>query len=129
MRIAFTFVLLLLAASLVVANESQPQTEPLRRFIIEQVKSNHTVLRDALLERGWIDAHSARPNAHRLSRHRTGFDFKWTWSWTRAKISSDSQIVNHFPNFEELTTVCRWFFGCCGVVSDLHGRKMGFIGT
>lgn len=35
---------------------------------------------------------------------RAGFEFKWTWSWERARVTRDYQIVNHFSNFEEITT-------------------------
>lgn len=90
-----------LAAVTIATSDSNVKVN--RRFFIEQMKSNHSTLREAFLRRGWTDAVSARPGLK--SPRVRGFDFKWTWSWERADLNSDSQIVNHYPSFEELTTV------------------------
>ncbi|KYQ92552.1 hypothetical protein DLAC_06543 [Tieghemostelium lacteum] len=79
-------------------SENAQQLERLREiiknrkkvYLIDQLQSNHTLIKDALESRGYVKG--------KLSN----FDFKWTWSWDMAQITSDHQVINHFPNFEEI---------------------------
>ena len=75
-------------------------------FVIEQMRSNHASLKQLLIDRGWQDAATDEdPRFRALQNVKSPFGFKWTWSWERARVTADDQIVNHFPSFNEITTV------------------------
>eukprot|EP00698_Gefionella_okellyi_P011195 TRINITY_DN2943_c0_g1_i1.p1 TRINITY_DN2943_c0_g1~~TRINITY_DN2943_c0_g1_i1.p1 ORF type:complete len:385 (+),score=55.38 TRINITY_DN2943_c0_g1_i1:2091-3245(+) len=98
--------LLIVLGLLLVVQCAQLELTQQKRFVIDQIKSDHRVLKEALERRGWTDIAEQRSTAmtRRPTATRLPFEFKWTWSWDRARVSYEHQIINHFPNFGEITT-------------------------
>ncbi|KAM9997838.1 hypothetical protein ACTFIY_007489 [Dictyostelium cf. discoideum] len=61
-------------------------------FKIDQISSNHTLIREALIQRGYAESKS-------ISK---GFDIKWSWCWEMLGVRNKDQIVNHFINHDEI---------------------------
>ncbi|EGC34731.1 hypothetical protein DICPUDRAFT_34522 [Dictyostelium purpureum] len=62
-----------------------------KHYKIDQVLSNHTLIRDALNARGYSEVKKSRSS-----------NLKWSWSWDMLNPSSPNLIVNHFPNHNEI---------------------------
>ncbi|KAK5584376.1 hypothetical protein RB653_005987 [Dictyostelium firmibasis] len=60
-------------------------------FKIDQISSNHTLIREALIERGYVESKASR-----------GFNIKWSWCWEMLGVTNKNQIVNHFINHDEI---------------------------
>ncbi|KAN0028857.1 hypothetical protein ACTFIV_010721 [Dictyostelium citrinum] len=61
-------------------------------FKIDQISSNHTLIREALIQRGYAESKA-------IAR---GFDIKWSWCWEMLGVRNKEQIVNHFINHDEI---------------------------
>jgi hypothetical protein len=59
-------------------------------FILDQSYAKYNFVRNALIARGWKEM-TGFQKRHGL------YDFKWTWTFDRAKVQNPCQLVNHFP--------------------------------
>jgi hypothetical protein len=75
---------------------------PRKRFVIDEIVSNHSLVRAELLKRGWVEP--SRAVKKRSWGGPASAQFLWTWSLARTKVAPADQIVNHFPHFEEIGT-------------------------
>ncbi|KAN0055280.1 hypothetical protein ACTA71_008385 [Dictyostelium dimigraforme] len=61
-------------------------------FKIDQISSNHTLIREALIQRGYVESKAIAK----------GFNIKWSWCWEMLGVKNKDQIVNHFINHDEI---------------------------
>ncbi|GAM18993.1 hypothetical protein SAMD00019534_021680 [Acytostelium subglobosum LB1] len=64
-----------------------------RTYQIEQFTSNHSLIVEQLVKRNMVENKKA-----------SNYHFKWGWSWNSLFVANEHQIVNHFPNYDEIGT-------------------------
>lgn len=120
--LGFVLVVLLLLASVGTATEEagkidaaetteteavvpRPSIPPLKRFVVDEIASNHTLVRKELVGRGWVEpSRAAKKRSSWSGSGAATAHFLWTWSVDRTKAAPAGQIVNHFPHFQEIGT-------------------------
>jgi hypothetical protein len=79
---------------------SRPNIRQIKKFVIDEIVSNHSLVRAELRARGWVEPLIKKRRGALLS----SAQFLWTWSSERTKAAPADQIVNHFPHFDEIGT-------------------------
>ena len=120
--LGFVLVVLLLLASVGTATEEtgkidavetteteavvpRPSIPPLKRFVVDEIASNHTLVRKELVGRGWVEpTRAAKKRSSWSGSGGATAHFLWTWSIDRTRAAPAGQIVNHFPHFSEIGT-------------------------
>ncbi len=99
----------LFVITLIVAAEQDPVSAASaslklkKTFLIDAVHSDHSLIKDELLARGWQEARKKSSTT----------DFLWTFSKRPHLTATSKQIINHFPNFEQMGTKIGLWYNLC----------------
>ncbi|KNC53359.1 tubulin-tyrosine ligase, variant [Thecamonas trahens ATCC 50062] len=69
-----------------------------RKYVVEQVASNHTLVAAALAQRGWLPC-----PPRRFGRGCRAAALKWTWSPERFASEPEGRVLNHFHTAAVMT--------------------------